>query len=119
MTDCHADKHPRIVPGNITSPGSLADIITGNFEQQPDAQEALAELLDAGFSTDQLTMFFVEPAADHDAPAAGARPPPVDQASKGATTGAAVGGAIGVAAAVVAVPLLGPAALAIAGVGAY
>lgn len=72
MTDTITDASNRSIPGNITSPGSLTDIITGNFEQQPDAQEALAELFEAGYSNDQLTMFFIEPAASLDSTAAGA-----------------------------------------------
>lgn len=119
MTVTNTDSRIFTVAGDGTVLDPVTAIITGSFEQQPQAQETLTELFDAGFSKNQLTMFFVKPAAPPDTPPGGAELPPVDNASKGAASGAAVGGALGIAAVVASAPVLGPAAVALAGVGAY
>lgn len=119
MTVTNTENRVFPVAGDGTVSEPLTAVITGNFEQQPEAQQALNDLFEAGFSKDQLTMFFVEPAAVPDTPPGGAKLPPVDQASKGAARGAAIGGAVGIAAAAASAPVLGPAAVALAGVGAY
>ena len=118
MTDTIADRNPRSIPGNITSPGALAAIITGNFEHQLDAQEGLADLFEAGFAKDQLAMFQVGAAAETDS--AQDRPPipAASHDSAGLGSSGVLVGAIGAAAVVAAAPALGPAAGAIAGAGA-
>lgn len=71
MTDTVANDDCCQVSENLTRPGSLNDIVTGNFEQQSDAQEALAELIHVGFSKDRLTMFPIEPGPDPAVPSDG------------------------------------------------
>ena len=117
MTDITADHSPHSIPGNITSPGALAGIITGNFEHPLDAQEALADLFEAGFAKDQLAMFAVGAAAEANGPQDLPAIPAARHDPAGGSSGVLVG-AIGAAAVVAAVPALGPAAGAIAGVGA-
>lgn len=117
MTDTTADRSPHGIPGNITSPGALAGIITGNFEHQLDAQEALADLFEAGFAKDQLAMFPVGAAAEADGPQDRPAIPAARHDSAGGNSGVLIG-AIGAAAMVAAAPALGPAAGAIAGAGA-
>ncbi len=101
----------------------MATIITGNFQQQDEAQQALSDLAGAGFAADQTTTFFVNPPGQHDLyPVGGDRDesPGTEDAAGGSASGAAVGGAIGVAVGLATLPVLGPgAAVAAAGVGAY
>lgn len=101
----------------------MTTIITGNFKQQTDAQQALSDLAGAGFSADQATTFYVNPPGQHDLyPIGGdaAESPDLKDAGSGAASGATVGGAIGVAVGLAALPVLGPgAAVVAAGVGAY
>ena len=44
----------------------MTTIISGNFQQQDQAQQAMAELQRAGFAIDQTTTFFVNPPGQHD-----------------------------------------------------
>lgn len=118
MTDTTADRSPHSIPGNITSPGALVGIITGNFEHQLDAQEALAALFEAGFANDQLAMFPVGAAAETEGSQDRSSMPPASHDSAGVGSSGVLVGAIGAAAMVAAVPALGPAAGAIAGAGA-
>jgi hypothetical protein len=93
-------------------------IVAGRFEQQADADAAVAELIRRGFARDQVTSFFVNPPGQHGdnrAASSGA-----EKAGTGAATGAAVGGAVGLGVGLAATPVVGPAAVpAAAGVGAY
>lgn len=85
----------------------MSMIIAGRFQQQTEAEEAMLELMRAGFSREHITSFFVNPAGQHDAyPIGGDRAmsPGAKETDKSVATGAAVGGAIGVAA----TPVLGP-----------
>ena len=101
----------------------MTTLITGNFKQQSDAKQAMADLAGAGFATDQMTTFYVNPPGQHDL-----RPLGGDEensagtahAGAGAAGGAAAGGVIGAVVGLTTLPLLGPgAAVAAAGVGAY
>jgi hypothetical protein len=98
-------------------------MITGNFQQQDHAQQALSDLAGAGFAADRTTTFFVNPPGQHDLFPIGGdedESPGTENAASGAATGAMAGGAVGVAVGLVTLPVLGPgAALAGAGVGAY
>ena len=105
----------------------MTTIITGNFQQQDEAQRALSALAGAGFAVDQTTTFFVNPPGQHDRYPIGGdedESPGMEDAAGGAVSGAAVGGAIGVAVGLATLPVLsavlGPGAVvAAAGVGAY
>jgi len=93
----------------------MTTIITGNFQQQDEAQRALSDLAGAGFAADQTTTFFVNPPGQHDLYPIGGdedESPGTENAASGSASGAAVGLAT--------LPVLGPgAAVAAAGVGAY
>jgi hypothetical protein len=101
----------------------MTTIITGNFQQQDEARQALSELMGAGFAASQTTTFFVNPPGQHDRyPLGGDEDESVgtEHAAGGSASGAAVGGAIGAAVGIAALPVLGPGApVAAAGVGAY
>ena len=99
----------------------MTTIITGNFEQQAEAKQAMADLANAGFTADQTSTFFVSPIDRDDLHVGGGHESPVvDGASVGAVSGAVLGGVVGVAVGLVTLPALGPgAAIAAAGVGAY
>ncbi len=101
----------------------MTTLITGNFQQQDDAQRALSDLAGAGFAADQMTTFFVNPPGQHDRYPIGGdqnQSPGTEDSAGGSASGAAIGGAIGVAVGIATLPVLGPgAAIAGAGVGAY
>jgi hypothetical protein len=101
----------------------MTTIIAGSFQQQTQAQQAMAELHRAGFPADQTTTFFVNPPGQHDRfPIGGDKDesPGTEDAKGNTAAGAAVGGAVGIAVGLATAPLLGPgAAIAGAGVGAY
>jgi hypothetical protein len=94
-------------------------IIAGRFIEQAVTDQALENLVRAGFDRGKLAAFFVNSPGKHDLyPTGGdaANSPGTDSAGEGAGAGAIEGGAIGAAAGAI----LGPAgALAGAGVGAY
>jgi hypothetical protein len=101
----------------------MTPIIAGRFEEEAQAEAAVAALRHGGFNADDVTGFFVNPAGQHatypiggDSDAsAGAK-----HAYGGALKGAAVGTTVGVGVGLAASPVLGPAAvIAGAGVGAY
>jgi hypothetical protein len=101
----------------------MTTIITGRFQQQDQAQEAIVELVRSGFSADQTTSFFVNPPGQHDRYPIGGdedESPGTQDTATGALSGAAVGGAVGVAVGLATLPILGlGAAIAGAGAGAY
>lgn len=109
-------RHPQ--PQNPPREARMTTIITGNFEQLPDAQKAWKDLLETGFTIEQMTTFFVRPAAEPDHYFEKGLPK-VDDAAVGGASGAAVGAAAGAVAGLATLPLLGPAAVAVAGAGAY
>lgn len=101
----------------------MTTIITGNFQQQDEARQALSDLAGAGFAADQTTTFFVNPPGQHDLYAVGGdqdESPGTEDAAGGSASGAAIGGAVGVAVGLATLPALGPGAIvAAAGAGAY
>jgi hypothetical protein len=101
----------------------MPNIVAGRFEQQADAEAALAALQRAGFGRDQVTSFFVNPPGQHaQFPVGGDRAasPGAKTAGVGAAAGAAVGGVVGLGVGLAATTVVGPAAVpAAAGVGAY
>jgi hypothetical protein len=101
----------------------MPNIVAGRFEQQTDADAAIAELIRQGFDRDQVTSFFVNPPGEHAKfPIGGdrAESPGAEKAGTGAVAGVAVGGAVGIGLGLAATPVVGPVAVpAAAGVGAY
>jgi len=106
----------------------MAIIVSGWFETQSRADEAMTALIDEGFQYDEVHSFYVSPPGQHsDLPlsdlSSHEHSEGTKEAGKGAVKGAAVGAAVGVAAGAVAAAAtapLGPAAVvAGAGVGAY
>jgi hypothetical protein len=101
----------------------MSTIIAGRFQQQDQAAQVLAALTNSGFSTDEITTFYVNPPGQHALHAGGGdetASPGSRESGKGAAKGASIGGAVGLAAGIAALPVVGPAGLiAAAGVGAY
>lgn len=106
----------------------MAIIVSGWFETQARADEAIAALIDEGFQRDEVDSFYIGPPGQHsDLPlsdlSSHEHSEGTKEAGKGAIKGAVAGGAVGVAAGAVAAAAtapLGPAAVvAGAGVGAY
>lgn len=102
-------------------------ILAGRFEQQDQANAALAALRDAGFDTPLMTSFFLNPRGQHALTPIGGDTDDsraAHQAPKGSGIGAAAGGVVGAALGAAAIPVAGPAAVAAgamvaAGVGAF
>lgn len=101
----------------------MSTIIAGRFEQQEQAAQVLDALINSGFSTDEVTTFYVNPQGQHALHPVGGdegASPGARDSGKGAAAGASIGGAAGLAAGIAAIPVVGPAGLvAAAGVGAY
>ncbi len=101
----------------------MTPIIAGRFEQEAQAEAAVAALRHGGFDAADVTVFFVNPAGQHATyPIGGDRDasPGAKHAYGGALKGAAVGTTVGAGVGLAASPALGPAAVvAGAGVGAY
>jgi hypothetical protein len=101
----------------------MTPIIAGRFEQEAQAEAAVAALRRGGFDADDVTVFFVNPAGQHATyPIGGDRDasPGAKHAYSGALKSVAVGTAVGVGVGLAASPALGPVAVvAGAGVGAY
>ncbi|HEY2967834.1 MAG TPA: hypothetical protein VGK75_05630 [Casimicrobiaceae bacterium] len=101
----------------------MPNIVAGRFEQQTDADAAIAELMRQGFDSDRVTSFFVNPPGEHAKfPIGGDREdsPGAEKAGTGAVAGAAIGGAVGIGLGLAATPVVGPVAVPTAGgVGAY
>lgn len=94
-------------------------IIAGRFEQQAAAADTVEEFVRAGFVSERIASFYVNPRGQHDAYPMGGdheRSPGAKETGTGTALGAAAGGAIGVAAA----PVLGPVGVVTGGlVGAH
>ena len=98
-------------------------IIAGRFDEQVQAEAAVAALEQSGFSLDRIAKFFVNPPGQHavhgtvhDPDASAGAHHAGTGAATGAVKGSGVGGIVGLAAA----PLLGPAGpIAGAAIGAY
>lgn len=106
----------------------MATIVSGWFETQTRADEAIAALAGEGFEADEVDSFYLAPPGQHsDLPLSDLdehqHSEGTKDAAKGAVKGAVAGGAVGLAAGAVAAAAtapLGPAAVvAGAGVGAY
>jgi len=101
----------------------MTPIIAGRFEQEAQAEAAVAALRHGGFDAADVTVFFVNPAGQHATYLIGGdrdASPGAKHAYGGALKGAAVGTTVGVGVGLTASPALGPAAVvAGAGVGAY
>lgn len=86
-------------------------IIAARFEQQDEAQRAVAALQQAGAPADQISTFYVNPAGQHDLyPIGGDRDesPGSEDSDKGSAAGMGVGGAVGGAAGLATAPVTGP-----------
>ena len=101
----------------------MTPIIAGRFEQETQADAALAALRNGGFAGDDVTKFFVNPPGQHATyPIGGDREasPGAKHAHGGAVKGVAIGSAVGAGIGIAASTVLGPAAIvAGAGAGAY
>jgi hypothetical protein len=89
----------------------MQTIIAGRFQQQSEVQQALAEMLRAGFEEDQITSFYVNPPGMHDRYAIGGdhdKSSGAEESDKGTSSGMATGGAVGAAVGAATTPLTGP-----------
>lgn len=89
----------------------MTRIIAGRFEQQSQAQDAIAEILRAGFNEDQISTFYVNPAGQHDTYKIGGdrdKSPGTEDNAAGRAAGMATGGAVGAAVGAVTTPFTGP-----------
>ncbi len=80
----------------------MSTIIAGLFQQQSEADDAVEELLRAGFGRAQVSSFYVNPVGLRDVPAG--KSPGAKESDRGVAMGAVTGGAVGAAVA----PFLGP-----------
>ena len=101
----------------------MPNIVAGRFEQQADADAAIASLVRHGFHRDQVASFFVNAPGQHaQFPIGGDRvaSPGAQAAGGGAAVGAAVGGTVGLGVGLAVTPVVGPVAVpAAAAAGAY
>lgn len=101
----------------------MTHIIAGRLQLQDQVQHAIAQLIDAGFSEDQISSFYVNPPGQHDLyPIGGDRDksPGAQESREGMVRGAATGGVIGAVVGVAGIPLGGPLGPAVGGlVGAH
>jgi hypothetical protein len=89
----------------------MSTIIAGRFEQQSQAHDAVSEFVNAGFQSDQVSTFYVNPAGRHDTYAIGGDQddsPGSQDTGKGISAGMAPGAAIGAVVGAVTTPLTGP-----------
>lgn len=101
----------------------MTTIISGRFEQQDAAQQAVSSLHNAGFPTAGISTFFVNPAGQHDQFLVGGdqdESPGAKNSDTGAAAGTGIGGVAGAAAGAITTPITGPAGvLGGAALGAY
>jgi hypothetical protein len=89
----------------------MTQIIAGHFQLQEQAQQAVNQLIDAGFSEDKICSFYLNPPGQHDLfPIGGDRDksPGAKESGETMTRGAATGGVIGGAAGAAGVVAAGP-----------
>lgn len=89
----------------------MGRIIAGRFEQQSQAEDAIAAMLEAGFEAGRIASFYVNPAGQHDLyPLGGDRDksPGAEETGAGRASGMAAGGAIGAALGAATSPVTGP-----------
>ena len=101
----------------------MSTIIAGRFDEQTEVDQTVSDFHNAGFATDQIDTFFVNPPGQHDAFPVGGDQDESAGATHADTTavgGLGVGAIAGIGAGLATAPFLGPAAIAVgAGVGAY
>lgn len=101
----------------------MENIIAGRLQQQEQVQQAIDQLIDAGFTENKISSFYVNPAGQHDLyPIGGDRDesPGAKETETGIAVGVTAGGAIGASVGVAGIPVAGPVAPVIGGlVGAY
>lgn len=85
----------------------MSTIIAGRFETQPQVEQTVAELQRAGFTTDHIASFYVNPPGQHDAYPIGGDTA-ISAGAEDTTKGAAAGVAGGAAAGLAAAPAIGP-----------
>ena len=89
----------------------MATIIAGRFLQQDDVQQAIIAVESAGFTSDRITSFYVNPPGQHDMyPVGGDRDesPGAEDSDKGSAVGIGAGGAVGATVGAFATPVMGP-----------
>ncbi len=90
----------------------MGHIVAGRLQQQDQVQQAIDQLLDAGFAKSKISSFYVNPAGQHDLYAIGGdrdNSPGAKDAETGVVVGAAAGGVIGMAVGVAGIAIAGPA----------
>lgn len=89
----------------------MSTIIAGRFDQQSQARQAIGALVAAGFASEHVSSFYLNPAGRHDTyPIGGDRDasPGSDDTAQGRSAGMASGAAVGAAVGAVTTPLSGP-----------
>jgi hypothetical protein len=89
----------------------MATIIAGRFLQQDEVQQAIVALESAGFFSERISSFYVNPPGQHDMyPVGGDRDesPGAEDSDKGSAAGMGAGGAVGAAVGAAATPVMGP-----------
>jgi hypothetical protein len=101
----------------------MTQIIAGHFQLQEQAQQAVHQLIDAGFSEEKICSFYLNPPGQHDLYSIGGdrdKSPGAKESGDTMKRGAATGGVIGGAAGAVGVVAVGPIAPAVGAlVGAH
>ena len=106
----------------------MSTIIAGRFESSERADHAVETLVSRSIARDDISVFFVTPAGQHDSTPIGGdedESPGTEQATHGAGTGALLGAGVGVAGALIAAtaglaaPMVVVAGLGAAAAGAY
>ena len=106
----------------------MSTIIAGRFQSSEEADHAVETLVSQSIAREDISVFYVTPAGQHDATPIGGdedESPGTEHATHGAATGALLGAGVGVAGALVAAtaglaaPLIAVAGLGAAAAGAY
>ncbi len=106
----------------------MSTIIAGRFESSERADDAVETLVSQSIARDDISVFYVTPAGQHDATPIGGdedESPGTEHAQHGAGTGALLGAGVGVAGALIAAtaglaaPMIAVAGLGAAAAGAY
>lgn len=89
----------------------MSTIIAGHFALQDDVEQARRALVDAGFSNERISGFYLSQPGQHDLTPIGGdnqHSPGAKESPQGLAQGAATGAAVGVAAGAVTSPVTGP-----------
>lgn len=89
----------------------MTTIIAGRFEQQDQVQQAIAEMVRAGFPEDHISSFYLNPPGrHHQLPMGGDhnKSSGAEESPQGSAAGAVTGSAVGAAVGAVTTPLSGP-----------